>query len=141
VDLLPPAEAARRARAAIGYAGLDYDELVKATGIPEGTLRNITSKTRASGGRPERLAKIAQACEVPVEFMERGFAPLVDTTPSRLDTLERQVAHILRRLEAAEVPVLPDELDRPPLEPRRDVQGPWRSDTPGAGDSRRGSDE
>lgn len=100
--LVAPDEAARRARAAIAYAGLEYDEVSTRTGIKEGTLRNIVSKTRPSGGSPERLHRIALACGIPPAFMDTGFAPLtapIDDVTARLLELERSTGARLEQLE------------------------------------------
>jgi len=74
VDLLiSPPEAARRVRAALAYAGTSHADISKATGITAGTLRNMTSHSRPSGGSLDRLYLIAEACGVPRWFMEHGF--------------------------------------------------------------------
>jgi transcriptional regulator with XRE-family HTH domain len=99
---IAPDEAARRARAAIAYAGLDYEEVCRRTGITEGTLRNIVSKTRPSGGSQPRLHKIAIACKVPPDFMDVGFEPLkrpVDDLTARLIELERSTTERLDELQ------------------------------------------
>jgi len=95
VKLIAPTEAARRTRAAIGYAGFDMKEVAGASGITIGTLNNIVSRTRPSGGTIERLWAIADACGVPRSFMEDGFTPDPPRSPSeQLDDLQRQIAEL-----------------------------------------------
>lgn len=92
MQLIAPQEAAKRARAAIAYAGKDLDHLEVETGIKKGTLRNIISRTRPQGAKLERLYAIADACDVPRSFMDDGFAQ-----PVNVEELNARLA----KLEAA----------------------------------------
>lgn len=80
----------------MAYAGIDLPELVRRTQIKPGTLRNVISKSRPSGGTEQRLLAIAHACGVPPWFMEHGFAPPVETGEAdlreRVERLERELA-------------------------------------------------
>lgn len=110
-DLIPPQELARRVRAAIAYAGLDVAEIAQRTGIKAGTVRNIASDSRPSGGTPPRIAAIVAACDgVPASFMTVGFDPLrtpIDDTQRDLYVLR---ADVERRLAALESALTPAEL-------------------------------
>lgn len=120
MKLIPPDEAARRARAAVAYAGLELPELEKRTGIKQGTLRNILSKTRPQSGTVERLWVIADACRVPREFMEGGWSAitaihhgsnnlsermqsLTEELHERMERLEQELSHALLQRAADEV--------------------------------------
>lgn len=108
---LDPVEIARRVSAAIAYSGLTHDQVANATGIKLGTIRNITSITRPSGGHPENLLRIAHACGVPALFMEVGFTPLereiTDTEQFVLQEVRRlavRLAEVERKLVREEQP-------------------------------------
>jgi transcriptional regulator with XRE-family HTH domain len=87
--LVPPPEAARRVRAAMGYSGMTFPELAAKTGLKKDLLRNIASRTRPSGGTLDRLYVIADACRIPRQFMEHGWRPFTargeDPPADRLD--------------------------------------------------------
>lgn len=149
-SLVSPAEAARRARAAIAYAGLEDKEVAEATHIRPGTLRNILSRTRPSGGTPERLAAIASACKVPASFMEVGFAPLerpMEDVERRVYELERDLDERLAAVERAlslrpvdvELPAPADELLQPPADDHPSHRAGRARSTPPAAGGRRGS--
>lgn len=100
-----PVEIARRANAVIAYSGLTHEELAKATGITLGTIRNIVSTTRPSGGNPENRLRVALACGVPALFMEVGFAPLErEITDADQIVLQevRRLAALAQRIPAIE---------------------------------------
>jgi transcriptional regulator with XRE-family HTH domain len=120
VKLIPPDEAARRARAAIAYAGLKNTEVARQTGLKLGTLNNILSQTRPSGGSLDNLLKIAAACDVPREFMEGGWSALTaihhgsnnlsermqslsEELHERMERLERELSQVLAERAAGEV--------------------------------------
>jgi transcriptional regulator with XRE-family HTH domain len=105
VKLIPPDEAARRARAAIAYAGLKNPEVAKRTGLKLGTLNNILSQTRPSGGSLDNLLKIARACDVPREFMEGGWSAVTaihhgsNNLSERMQSLSEELHERMERLE------------------------------------------
>lgn len=142
--LIEPVDAARRARAAMAYAGLDAKEVAQLTNIGKATLDRITSRTNPQSGTIDRLWIIADACQVPRSFMEHGFAafsPSAEGQPEeRLVALEAQVRLLARRVGTG-APAPPAGLrrrveDPPPTAGSPDVSG---SD-PEVG-SRRGSGE
>lgn len=95
MQLISPAEAAARVRAALAYSGMEYEQLSEKTKIPVGTLRGITSRTRPTSGTLERLWAIADACGVPRWFVEHGFEPPAEMDSDvggRLEFLEAAVA-------------------------------------------------
>lgn len=94
--LIPPEEAARRARAAIAYAGLTNLDASERAGLTLGTLNNIVSQARPSGGTLDNLLLIADACKVPRSFMEHGWSR--DGLEERLTQLEDQVAALQREV-------------------------------------------
>lgn len=98
--LIAPAEAARRARAAMGYAGLDYDELAAKTGITVGTLRNITSRSRPQSGSIDRLYAVADACGVPRTFMDEGWSRYDGTVEGRLEELKSYLQNVALAVES-----------------------------------------
>ena len=64
-------ETGRRLKAARGYGGLSQPALARALEVSEGTIKNIEL-----GKRPPRrseLLAIAEACEVPMWFLEGGW--------------------------------------------------------------------
>jgi hypothetical protein len=77
--LIAPAEASRRARAALEYARFDRDEVQRrAQGrhpqITPATFNRIVSPTNPRGfSSSDELRAFAEACEVPSWFLERGF--------------------------------------------------------------------
>lgn len=67
-------EASRRARAAIGYAGLQEQEIVEKSGISSATLRRIVSVSSPRGfHKAEEMWALADACGVPRAFLEEGW--------------------------------------------------------------------
>lgn len=72
--LIDPEIARRRARAAMEYRGLSWRELARRSGLSPDTVRRIVSPSSPRGfySSDERDA-IADACEVPRWFLERGF--------------------------------------------------------------------
>lgn len=64
-------EIARRVRAARIYGGLSRRDLARRLEVSEGTLIN-TELGKRHAPRPELLA-IAEACDVPMWFLERGW--------------------------------------------------------------------
>ena len=101
--LIPPVDAARRARAAMAYAGLDAKDVAQATDIGKATLDRITSRTNPQNGTIDRLWTIADACQVPRSFMEHGFAtePAIEAPADlagRLASLEAEVRLLARRV-------------------------------------------
>lgn len=82
-------------RAAFAYSGLKQQQLVDALGVSESTL------TRWGNSDPptaEQLERIAAVCEVPLDFLENGFAisPLDDENARRLRQLERRLMAVER---------------------------------------------
>jgi transcriptional regulator with XRE-family HTH domain len=80
-------------RAARAYADLKQPELAAKTGIGVETVKRIEAGT---GGRVPSLEErqlIADACDVPRDFLDHGFPVESQTTPieRRLSTLEAQV--------------------------------------------------
>jgi transcriptional regulator with XRE-family HTH domain len=69
---------ARRLRAARGYGKLSQPALAQELEISEGTVKNIELGKRAPK-RSELLA-IAEACSVPMWFLERGWNGWQETT-------------------------------------------------------------
>lgn len=130
--LIAPVEAARRARAAIAYAGLEQDEAATQAGIPLGTLRNIVSKTRPSSGDIDRLYAIADACNVPRTFMDEGFGAV-----DRWAEIEGR----LRQLEAERgAPAPPGELGRRAEDSAPSDESRRRDANPEAEDQERGAE-
>lgn len=64
-------ESGRRIRAARGYAKLSQPDLAKVLEVSDGTVKNI-ELGRREPKRSELLA-IADACKVPIWFLERGW--------------------------------------------------------------------
>jgi transcriptional regulator with XRE-family HTH domain len=72
--LIDPTIAGRRARAAMEYAGLGWRDLAKRSGLSPDTVRRIVSRTSPRGFKnSDEWNAIAQACDVPISFLERGF--------------------------------------------------------------------
>jgi transcriptional regulator with XRE-family HTH domain len=107
--LIDPRHAAARARAAIGYAGLNHAEVEKRTGLDVAMIRRITAKKNPRDARIERLWAIADACDVPRGFMERGFEALAEAE------LAEKVEQMALDLEALRqrVEVLGGQADSP----------------------------
>lgn len=135
--LIPPADAARRARAAVAYAGLEIPEITKRTGIASGTIRNILSRTRPSSGTIERLWSIADACDVPRSFMEDGWDAI--TAPHHASNLEQRMDELSEELHVR-MARLEEELQDAGLrrlvaedEPATGPGGTSSTDAPGPG--------
>lgn len=105
---------ARRVRAAIAYSGLTYPDLAKQTGVTEGTLRNMSSKTRPVGQTDERIEALAAACGVPMWLFTRGLAAEPSAGESQLDRIERDLAVLrdLRRDEEKRAREVDDQLEK-----------------------------
>jgi transcriptional regulator with XRE-family HTH domain len=91
--LLPPAEAARRARSAIAYSGLEHHEIAAKTGLDVSKIRRIASRTKPRGASLEELWEIADACGVPRSFMEEGFSEAA-SADERVEELERDLGAV-----------------------------------------------
>lgn len=109
--LINPLDAAARVRAAIGYSGLEYDELERKTRIGKSTLARIAARSgKPRGASRDELWKIADACRVPRDFMDHGFLILqggssterdirssLDDVQGRLRELEEKVRELVTR--------------------------------------------
>lgn len=92
---------AARLRAARGYKGLKQPELAKMLGISVETLSRM--ENGATTVPDERVVQIAKACEVPLVFMQVGFAPLdrpMTDIEARVHNLETDLAGRLARTES-----------------------------------------
>lgn len=117
VEFVSTTEKARRARLAIAYSGKTLEALVAETDIREGTIRNMTSRTRASGHGEGRLERLGVACGVPAWFMRYGFKPPRDVFDAssiehRVAWLEGAVSALLEAVVDGETPAPPGELGR-----------------------------
>jgi transcriptional regulator with XRE-family HTH domain len=74
-------EGARRARAAVAYAGLKANELAAAIHASPATTGRILSGTRKETTHDE-LWKIADACTLPREWFSADFSRLSEVVPA-----------------------------------------------------------
>lgn len=145
----PPSEQLRlaaRVRAAIAYSGLRTDEIAQRTGDDLGvaTLRRITSISRPRGATLEELWRIADACQVPRSWLERGEwtdASVIGPTKvflghgsseERLEVVERYLELMLSRLEGGPGGLLPAAPPVPPKRQRRVQTSPASRSAPRA---------
>lgn len=102
---LTASETAALVRAAIGYAGVELDELALRTGIKASTLRNWTSRARPVKAPLEKRRVIAANCGVPLDFMETGFVSRstdVEALQAALAALESRVNKMQAQLTVLE---------------------------------------
>jgi hypothetical protein len=97
--LIAREEAARRVRAAIGYAGFKERDVTERTSITPATLRRIVSLTDPRGATIEQLWEIAEACSVPRDFMEHGFSQ-----PDGERSIEERIATLEEIIKAEVIP-------------------------------------
>jgi transcriptional regulator with XRE-family HTH domain len=71
--IIEPEEAARRVRAARGYARVTRPELAERCGLTVGQIKLLEDGRRRVTTREELIA-IGDACGVPTEFMDGGFS-------------------------------------------------------------------
>lgn len=100
--LLPPDEAARRARAAVEYAPYTRTEVQRRAEqldarITRATFNRITSEKNPRGfNNSDELTAFAAACEVPAWFLEDGFLP--DENHDRLAQVETVLGILVNSL-------------------------------------------
>jgi transcriptional regulator with XRE-family HTH domain len=104
---------AARVRAALAYSGLRNPEVLERMGgvMSDATLRRITSAAHPRGASADELKRLADACGVPLSWLELGEwrdednrpLPVIEphfdadaSTVQRLETLEHYVATLLR---------------------------------------------
>jgi transcriptional regulator with XRE-family HTH domain len=81
-------EVAKRVRAARAYADFTREQLAsRAPGITSKILKDIETGHRRSTSMPE-LSQIATACDVPLEFLLSGFAPMSGLYDQLMDAIE-----------------------------------------------------
>lgn len=103
--LVDASEAAARVRAALGYANLTVkqaprEQRLKDANITYATLTRIVSATNPRGADIEELWAVADACDIPRRFMERGFDELREAGQAeRIETLANDLAALRRRVE------------------------------------------
>ena len=105
MDLTDPRITAARARAALGYQGINLKaDGQKRTGISYPTLSRIVAKTNPRRASTDEMRQIAAACpDVPDWFFEHGFAPPVETGEQDLrEALAALSEDLLRQLELSE---------------------------------------
>lgn len=94
-----------RIRAARGYADLTQDQLADKLGVDKQTVLRRESSTGKNPKRGDLLA-IAAACDVPVEFLEHGFAAGLSSDAQRqLDTFSARLDAVISLL----LTLVPDE--------------------------------
>lgn len=126
--LISPDTAAARARAAIGYAGLEHSDVSARTGLSISLIRRIVAKKDPRDGGIERLWAIADACGVPRSFMEHGWNGVARPEPVSDDEV-RQLRARVEKLEAQGQAERLQRLAAEVEELRRSVEG--RSGTEG----------
>ena len=131
-------EAAARIRAAIAYADLKVPEVAAALGVSDTTVSRMQAGTAAIDER--QWLALADACDVPPEFMELGFDPLATGSVSeRVEALERQLGTVLRRLSSVERREMPGRLGRLGEAGPTSAEGPAEEEPPAAEGSGPGS--
>jgi hypothetical protein len=103
-----PVEIAARVRAAEAYAGFEHSELAKESGIGVATIQRMGSPTNSRTADLDERQRIADACKVPRQFMEEGFAAL--ESDDRLANVEDTQVCIIELLQVL-IPHLTDVAD------------------------------
>lgn len=133
MELLPAGESARRIRAAKAYAGIDYAEIERRTGINAHTVRGYArEKNPQPVPNSDYLREIARACEIPEAFMFEGFGKPAD----ELAELHRDVSELRQAVVALSAGVSleglePDEIETL-LRWRRRSASPTEGEEPGS---------
>jgi transcriptional regulator with XRE-family HTH domain len=96
---LPPAEVARRVRAAFAYAGEDISKQHPDLGISPSTVARIVSSTKPRGADSDELGRVAAFTKVPLSFLLEGWASEEASTSERLEALEHQYAALRSELQ------------------------------------------
>lgn len=105
-------ESAARVRAARGYRGFSPQELAAALHVSRDTLWRLETGRKVPDA--DERAAIAKACDVPLVFLESGFAALerpVTDADRRILQLEEKLAGMDARLRGVEVEVSDADAD------------------------------
>lgn len=84
---------AARARAAIAFAGTDYDVVAEALGMSRRSLDRVLAAERPLSV-PEARA-LARQCRIPVDFLLRGWEVAEDPIASRITELQSAMAELV----------------------------------------------
>lgn len=125
-----PEHTAARVRATLAYANLRYEDVAERTDgtLTASTLRRIASASNPRGAELNELWSIADACQVPRDWLERGewsdTAGRADVSPPRFGkgSLSDRVT-LLERYVQALISLHRDRTGEYPL-PEFDAAGP-----------------